>query len=886
MLLALAVDCIAVLAPVDELGVSGSAAAAAAGAAPTAAAAAAAAARPVDMRRSTRQISNSFVAQSSSDKTYIPKLVLFIMWIFDNKREYISELVRPQMVDLDATDTNNYRALMAGRRANSKPVINKRTNLRGFITTAIENVPVRPGQHTHNSPIKIDGDGAIGAELIKEYMQTSTKDVWVDRAAAEEYLKAIKSNQAITDEMMNDRDQVRCSIYQSSAQYSGIRSAIAYLYKLARVQMPLEMASEMSTYLAGMDRTIRTAKEKLGLKLSEGKKPLDLKSYRLLCKTMFESDSKEDIFSHLFLVLDWCLMKRAENCANAKINHIRFEDDCLVFEFAKSKGHQKGEEHVGPWHVYANPFEPWLCPVLALARYLLCFPEVLRGEVSLFPGKDTSIYQRYAERFGKVVSGCSTDLLKNGYVPGDLGTHSARKGVGTMVAAGCTVSPPIVSLCIRAGWVLGGVKDKYLFRENAGDQYVGRCASCLDQTTKEFAVSPPYFDYSDFSGTERLAKKKMVQDWIESRLGFGADVMPESAHGVILHCFAAVCYHYKDLKEKHLHPQCMLRQASLFRGIPREIVELAVVRFPWDKTEDTPKLTGIPPHVLHMAEMEELKIELRDVKEQVKNMKADLMEQFPKLMQDFKDEMDRRDFGSREFNIERMMEMIASNAAQQTEAIVDRIIARTNLVATATADATAAAAAQSQAEYANFVMEEEEEADGPLVGASQEEAEVAQQQALQHAQQCVSKRRYRAGFARVRTRGREATALRVLPPNFKFPPMTPLQLIENWFIGDLDSNVPPLCSLDPMAVNHIKGAAGKLRKMRRFMRFVEAMGRRNDCWGSDSKTATSPVGWDVGGVKVLWEGISREMKRKYMPVSKRKGQILWSTPYNNMKGNP
>ena len=71
-----------------------------------------------------------------------------------------------------------------------------------------------------------------------------------------------------------------------------------------------------------------------------------------------------------------------------------------------------------------------------------------------------------------------------GVEPGDLGTHSCRKGVGTMVAAGCTVSPPIVSICVRAGWSMGGVKDKYLKRENAGDQYVGRCASCLDQLDK------------------------------------------------------------------------------------------------------------------------------------------------------------------------------------------------------------------------------------------------------------------------------------------------------------------------------------------------------------------------------------------------------------------
>ena len=48
-------------------------------------------------------------------------------------------------------------------------------------------------------------------------------------------------------------------------------------------------------------------------------------------------------------------MKGAENCVNAKINHVDFHSGCLVFEFEKYKGHKKGENHIGPWHVYANP---------------------------------------------------------------------------------------------------------------------------------------------------------------------------------------------------------------------------------------------------------------------------------------------------------------------------------------------------------------------------------------------------------------------------------------------------------------------------------------------------------------------------------------------------
>ena len=41
-------------------------------------------------------------------------------------------------------------------------------------------------------------------------------------------------------------------------------------------------------------------------------------------------------------------MKRAEQCVDAKVTHIRFENDCLVFEFSKSKGRQDNEEHFGP----------------------------------------------------------------------------------------------------------------------------------------------------------------------------------------------------------------------------------------------------------------------------------------------------------------------------------------------------------------------------------------------------------------------------------------------------------------------------------------------------------------------------------------------------------
>ena len=59
-----------------------------------------------------------------------------------------------------------------------------------------------------------------------------------------------------------------------------------------------------------------------------------------------------------------------------------------------------------------------------------------------------------------------------------------------MVYVGCTVSPPIVSIFIRSGWVMVGLKDNYLDSESSGDQYAGRHISELDQLEKRLLLHP------------------------------------------------------------------------------------------------------------------------------------------------------------------------------------------------------------------------------------------------------------------------------------------------------------------------------------------------------------------------------------------------------------
>ncbi len=307
---------------------------------------------------------------------------------------------------------------------------------------------------------------------ISEFWTTKQKKVRCNRSSVERFKIFLKrfededdlSNEVEWQEEEDEAGEIEVAIRLEAGTYEGYRSAIAFLYREAGIPMPPSMNSQLSLYVKGSRRINLAAKQELGLKLVEGKTRMTKEAYEFIAKKFFESSDIKHIFAHVFFVLDWNLMKRAENCVNVKIAHIQFRNDSLVFEFAKSKGSQDGEEHLGPWHVYANPESPHICPVLALARYLCMYPETFTGSRSLFEGADE--YNRYHKIFHEMIDKNLRELKSLGVEKGDLGTHSARKGVGTLVATGCTVSPPIVSICLRMRWTMGGVKDRYLKHSN------------------------------------------------------------------------------------------------------------------------------------------------------------------------------------------------------------------------------------------------------------------------------------------------------------------------------------------------------------------------------------------------------------------------------------
>ena len=132
-------------------------------------------------------------------------------------------------------------------------------------------------------------------------------------------------------------------------------------------------------------------------------------------------------------------------------------------------------------------------------------------------------------------------LEDNGIPYDEISTHSYRKGSATYTASGSTAAPPIVAICLRAGWKLGGVLNTYLSLESAADRFVGRVCTLLPQLSKKFCVMPPRFP------APSRRQRAMIN---EAMTGMFANykIHGVSFAAVLRHCLASLCFHMEWLK--------------------------------------------------------------------------------------------------------------------------------------------------------------------------------------------------------------------------------------------------------------------------------------------------------------------------------------------------
>ena len=162
----------------------------------------------------------------------------------------------------------------------------------------------------------------------------------------------------------------------SNASYEQSQSALKHLFRMSKYTMSSYFAEQLKQFTQGIRRTVADKKKEQGDNLMIGKKKMDFKVYEQMCKLFLGEEGEEFIFARCFLTLEWNLMARLENVVHAHMFHVTWDNDSLVFRFVKSKGDQTGRNRDQAWHVYANPNNPAVCPVLAMACYIFANPGI------------------------------------------------------------------------------------------------------------------------------------------------------------------------------------------------------------------------------------------------------------------------------------------------------------------------------------------------------------------------------------------------------------------------------------------------------------------------------------------------------------------------------
>ena len=400
-----------------------------------------------------------------------------------------------------------------------------------------------------------------------------------------------------------DGSLLRAKAYQTKT------SALFHLFRChpGLEGYPEGFEDRLKTLKTGFLRTVITRRADEGEDADgDGKKPMSHELYQCLAKWFFELGTAEGLFAHCFLVLTWNLMCRSNNTTRICLSHITWTWNSLVIWFAQQKGDQMGLTEKFPRNLYANPLNPLVCPVFALAAYLSTFDAAVDPNSKLFPGP--SQYKQFSDLMDRVLREHEPELIALGYSgAADIGTHSICKGA-TKFISGQPGGPSAMSICIRGGWSLGGVKDVYMTYQAEGDAFCGRMLAMLPLLQATFASAPPRFNAPNVSEAELEAHREAHPNGIVLNDVFEcvAGVFPSfdnrgSLQGVLHSCLAALAFH-KD-KVMSLPIVHHLRQnPEIFTDdfLLQRFSSNVKVNQPWDDGANGGALqfgSGIPPHV-------------------------------------------------------------------------------------------------------------------------------------------------------------------------------------------------------------------------------------------------------------------------------------------------
>ena len=369
--------------------------------------------------------------------------------------------------------------------------------------------------------------------------------------------------------------------------------------------MSMKYNVEMKKYLQHYKKEV-AANKKLGKVDEYDSDPFSFTLVRILCTWFLGSG---DIFSWVFLLMQWNCMARSINIDCVGFSNMRRGTDSLVIKYDDTKADKAGENCHNK-NLYANPKDPVVCVFLAIGIYCAMEHKSLENKNCLFLSADAELgnaAQRFCSKLSTVIQKY-TDIVAS-YIRFDrANTHGIRKGGSRHACAGTTCPPSLVSVALRGEWSMGKVFDIYFKFGEFGDQYLGRILAGLDPNDTTFACLPPYFTEPITNVHIGRAMKGMFGNILETH---------PSAKSTLSLCLASIVYHSDFIKEiirnNRGHP---LETLFLFQD-ETLLQELKVLVS--TEVSATMKPTGIPPHVNQMVAIKEMHVTLNCVIDKFEN---------------------------------------------------------------------------------------------------------------------------------------------------------------------------------------------------------------------------------------------------------------------------
>ena len=397
------------------------------------------------------------------------------------------------------------------------------------------------------------------------------------------------------------------------------KSALVWLYKEKKIVMQPAVNQGIESLLTGYKRQVANFKQAGKLPITEGKHYLPFQGYRALAHALFTAASFNDmLFGWPYLVLQWNLIARTSSVSTMMMQHVAWEADSLLISIPKHKGDQEGATCFAR-HLYANPSDPIICPVLALA--ILTFTRILRHDPDassepeslpnfrIFSGSNNN--SRWSDVLKRALASLpESDVQMLATAKKELGTHSVRKGAATY-CNGMVNGPNPVQVYLRAGWSLGDTQNRYLFSGAGGDQLTGRVVCGLPFNESLFASLPPHFDAV---GLRQIEWPTVLP--LYARL-------PQKFKQALPYLLASILYHEQWLRST-LSAQHPLFSTYLFASGAVDSLKEHVIAGCNRCPVTGLMATGIPPH-LAMAN------ELNDMIKQTQLLKEALLARYAEL---------------------------------------------------------------------------------------------------------------------------------------------------------------------------------------------------------------------------------------------------------------